>query len=76
MLEIWQQCTGREIAFRHGFSEATIICGARSGKDSWIVTPTAAFEARSRLINPHTGEKRFEILGKLSQIFTGKSLRI
>ncbi len=32
--DIWQQCTGRETYPRHGFSEATIICGARSGKDS------------------------------------------
>jgi len=39
------QCTGRERYPRHGFSEATIICGARSGKDSRIATPTAAFEA-------------------------------
>jgi hypothetical protein len=45
MLEIWQQCTGREIYPRHGFSESTVICGARSGKDSRIATPIAAFEA-------------------------------
>jgi hypothetical protein len=43
--DIWQQCTGRETYPRHGFSEATIICGARSGKDSRIATPIAAFEA-------------------------------
>lgn len=45
MLDIWQLCTGREIYTKQGFSEATIICGARSGKDSRIATPTAAFEA-------------------------------
>ena len=45
MLDIWQQCTGRERYQTYGFSEATIICGARSGKDSRIATPTAAFEA-------------------------------
>jgi hypothetical protein len=45
MLDIWQQCTGREVYPRHRFGEATIICGARSGKDSRIATPTAAFEA-------------------------------
>jgi hypothetical protein len=44
-LDIWQQCTGRETYPRHGFSEATIICGARSGKDSRIATPIGAFEA-------------------------------
>jgi hypothetical protein len=43
--DIWQQCTGRETYPRHGFSEATIICGARSGKDSRIATPIGAFEA-------------------------------
>ena len=45
MLDIWRQCTGREQYQKHRFSEATIICGARSGKDSRIATPTAAFEA-------------------------------
>ena len=30
MLDNWQQCTGRKTYPRHGFSEATIICGARS----------------------------------------------
>jgi hypothetical protein len=45
MLDIWQQCTCRETYPKYGFSEATIICGARSGTDSRIATPTAAFEA-------------------------------
>jgi hypothetical protein len=44
-LEIWQQCTGRENYPRHGFSEVTVICGARSGKDSRIACPIASYEA-------------------------------
>ena len=44
-LEIWNACTGRESYPRHGFSEATVICGARSGKDSRIACPIASFEA-------------------------------
>ena len=43
--EIWNACTGRESYPRHGFSEATVICGARSGKDSRIACPIASFEA-------------------------------
>src|SRR4029453_3057462 len=43
--DIFTLCTGRQDYPRHGFAEATIICGARSGKDSRIATPVAGFEA-------------------------------
>src|SRR5262245_59314578 len=42
---IFTECTGREGYPRHGFSEATIIAGARAGKDSRIACPIAAYEA-------------------------------
>ena len=43
--DIWRACTGRESYQRHGFSEATIIAGARAGKDSRIACPIASYEA-------------------------------
>ena len=44
-LEIWRQCTGRQTYPEHGFSEATIIAGARSGKDSRIAAPIVVYES-------------------------------
>jgi hypothetical protein len=44
-LDIFRLCTGRSEYQRHGFGECTVLCGARSGKDSRIATPIAAFEA-------------------------------
>ena len=44
-LDIYRQCTGRDEYHHHGFSECTVLAGARSGKDSRIATPIAAFEA-------------------------------
>jgi len=45
-LVLWRQCTGRE-GYRpgHAFSEVTVICGARSGKDSRIAGPVVCYEA-------------------------------
>lgn len=43
---IFQQCTGgREYRTGHRFSEATILAGARSGKDSFIAAPEMIHEA-------------------------------
>ena len=44
-LDIYRQCTGRTDYPGHSFSEATILCGARAGKDSRIATPIGAYEA-------------------------------
>jgi hypothetical protein len=43
--EIFMQCTGRASYPRHGFAEATVIAGARAGKDSRIAAPTTCYEA-------------------------------
>ncbi len=44
-LAIWQTCTGRETYPERRFSEATILAGARAGKDSRIAGPIVCFEA-------------------------------
>jgi hypothetical protein len=44
-LDIYRACTGRQAYSRKGFGEATVLAGARSGKDSRIACPIAAFEA-------------------------------
>src|SRR5439155_5557594 len=43
--EIFTLCTGRETYPAHPFPEATVIAGARSGKDSRIAAPIVCFEA-------------------------------
>ena len=44
-LDVFYLCTGRHTYTPHGFSEATILCGARAGKDSRIACPIASYEA-------------------------------
>jgi hypothetical protein len=44
-LELFRLCTGRGTYPAHAFSEATVIAGARSGKDSRIAAPVVVFEA-------------------------------
>lgn len=44
-LALFQQCTGRRTPSPVGYPEATIISGARGGKDSRIAAPTVLFEA-------------------------------
>jgi len=44
-LELWRQCTGREVYPGRPFPEVTVIAGARAGKDSRIAGPVACFEA-------------------------------
>ena len=43
--DIFTLCTGRHEYPSHGFVEATVIAGARAGKDSRIACPIAAYEA-------------------------------
>lgn len=43
--DIWHECTGRTAYKAKPFREATIITGARGGKDSRILTPILAYEA-------------------------------
>lgn len=43
--ELFRQCTGREAYPAHPFGEATVICGARSGKDSRIMVPILLYES-------------------------------
>src|SRR5437016_12963293 len=43
--DIWHECTGREDYPGHPFGEATVIAGARAGKDSRIAAPIVCFEA-------------------------------
>jgi len=43
-MDLWQQCTGREIYPGQPFPEITVIAGARAGKDSRIVCPSMAYE--------------------------------
>jgi len=44
-LELWRLCTGREEYPGIPFGEATVIAGARSGKDSRIAAPIVCYEA-------------------------------
>jgi hypothetical protein len=44
-LEIFYSCTGRQCYSGGVFGEVTVLAGARSGKDSRIATPIAAYEA-------------------------------
>lgn len=43
--ELFRQCTGRETYTGKGFSEATVIAGARSGKDSRVAGTIVCYEA-------------------------------
>jgi hypothetical protein len=43
--EIFTACTGREQYHGRPFAEATILAGARAGKDSRIACPIASYEA-------------------------------
>lgn len=44
-LRLFQQCTGRSTPAPLGYPEATIVSGARGGKDSRIAAPTVLYEA-------------------------------
>jgi hypothetical protein len=44
-LELYRMCTGRQMAPTVAFAEATVIAGARAGKDSRIAAPIACYEA-------------------------------
>jgi hypothetical protein len=44
-LEMFRACTGRATYPAHAFPEATIIAGARAGKDSRIAAPCTLYEA-------------------------------
>lgn len=43
-LSLWGRCTGRVEYSGRGFSEVTVVAGARSGKDSRIATAVVLFE--------------------------------
>jgi hypothetical protein len=43
--EIFTLCTGREDYPGISFQEATVLCGARGGKDSRVACPIASYEA-------------------------------
>jgi hypothetical protein len=45
MLDLWRRCTGRTTYPSRPFYEATVVAGARSGKDSRILVPVQAYEA-------------------------------
>ena len=72
--DIWQQCTGRETYPRHGFSEATIICGARSGKDSRIATPIGAFEASLGDHEKHLAKGERAVIPLVAQDMRGSKI--
>ncbi len=44
-LALWEQCTGRAVYPARPFAEATVIAGARAGKDSRIAGPIVCYEA-------------------------------
>jgi hypothetical protein len=44
-LEMFVQCTGRETYAAAGYSEVTVLSGARAGKDSRIAAPIVCYEA-------------------------------
>src|SRR5262245_2561507 len=44
-LELWRLCTGRATYPKRPFGEATVIAGARGGKDSRIAVPIGAYES-------------------------------
>ena len=43
--DLWSLCTGRERYTARPFQEATVLAGARSGKDSRIAAPIICYEA-------------------------------
>jgi len=43
--DLYKRCTGRERALAQPFLEATVVAGARSGKDSRIAAPIVCYEA-------------------------------
>jgi hypothetical protein len=46
--QLWEDCTGRSVAdyqVGHRYPEVTVVCGARSGKDSRIAVPAVLYEA-------------------------------
>ena len=56
-LSIWQKCTGRESHPAQPFQEATILAGARAGKDSRIAVPVLLYEALFGQHKVHKGER-------------------
>lgn len=44
-MELFRACTGRAAYAGHPFAEATVIAGARAGKDSRIAAPVVVYEA-------------------------------
>src|SRR5439155_19013671 len=44
-LDLFRACTGRQEPPRAAFAEATVIAGARAGKDSRIAAPLVVYEA-------------------------------
>ena len=56
-LSIWQKCTGRESYPAQPFEEATILAGARAGKDSRIAVPVLLYEALFGQHKVHKGER-------------------
>src|SRR5262245_30806752 len=53
--EIYRQCTGRDLYNEDGFAEATVIAGARAGKDSRIAAPIVSYEAVYGAHEKHLG---------------------
>src|SRR5262245_28999895 len=66
-LDIWRECTGRREYLRHGFSEATVIAGARAGKDSRIACPIAAYEGCFGGHERHLGRGEFAVIPLVAQ---------
>jgi hypothetical protein len=65
--ELWTQCTGRTSYPGRPFREATVLAGARGGKDSRIATPTLAYEAVFGGHARYLGKGEFGILPLVAQ---------
>jgi hypothetical protein len=65
--ELWTQCTNRFSYPGHPFREATVLAGARGGKDSRIATPVVAYEAVFGQHDQYLGKGEFGILPLVAQ---------
>jgi hypothetical protein len=65
--QLWTQCTGRSSYPGRPFREATVLAGARGGKDSRIAAPVLAYEAVFGGHERYLGKGEFGILPLVAQ---------
>jgi hypothetical protein len=65
--DLWMQCTNRSSYPGRSFREATVLAGARGGKDSRIATPVVSYEAVFGDHARYLGKGEFGILPLVAQ---------